>query len=171
MLQYVTVSKNVMVVAQLPYLERRNLKYSAKELQEKFVNGFPRFLTWKRVSKSEIDLFKSALDLILESNVKMSVVQVKDTYDALEKLKKEFSVGVDRTYVSEKHFVLKDNSLYFVPVDESIVTQLISLVAGIHSYTDKYYELQQTDSDELSAKYQLTDYYYEKRNIRNVIYV
>lgn len=169
-LQYATISKNTMVVIRLPYLERRNLKYRARDIRKKHLDGFPRYLSWKRVSRSEIELFKDALDTILYSNVVIYVIPIKDSLDGLEKLQ-FIKDEADRTYVSERHYVHKDNSLFFVPIDESVVTQLASLIGGIHSYMDRYYELEGNANEDMPAKYQLADYFFGKKDLKNIKYL
>lgn len=162
-LAYMAGSKGNMVVIKLPYLERRNLKYKAKALMDKKFEGFRTGLGWKNLSKSWIDLYKEALDLILESNAEILVYNTNDPVEILNSLKK----SVDRIYSSDIVLQKKDKELYFVRLEENIVGQLGTLISGIYGYLD----ILINDPEGQSAKAEITRYALDRGIEEKITYV
>lgn len=163
LLAYMAGSKGNMVVIKLPYLERRNIKLSAKALMNKKFKGFRTGLGWKNLSKSWIDLYKDALDLILESNAEILVYNTNDPVEILNSLKG----SVDRIYSSDIVLQKKDKDLYFVRLEENIVGQLGTLISGIYGYLD----ILISDPEGQSAKAEITRYALEKGIEEKIKYV
>lgn len=162
-LAYMAGSKGNMVVIKLPYLERRNLKYKTKALMDKKFEGFRTGLGWKNLSKSWIDLYKEALDLILESNAEILVYNTNDPVEILNSLKG----SVDRIYSSDIVLQKKDKELYFVRLEENIVGQLGTLISGIYGYLD----ILINDPEGQSAKAEITRYALDRGIEEKITYV
>ncbi len=155
-LSYVSINNMYACVITVPYLERRNIKIRAKSLMDLKFEGFRPNVGWKTVSKSWIEVYKGMLNLLKEADVQIEVFPIKSFRDGLE-VAKDQKDKVDRVYVSEMTYTSKDKDLFYVRVDESILTQLASLVSGIYGYLD----ILANNPDSTSAKTDLTKYYFE----------
>lgn len=162
-LAYVGGNKSTLIAIKLEYLERRNLKYKIRDLFNTKFEGFKANLAWKSVSNSWIELYKSAIDIILEANIEIEMYHINGINDAVQVAQK---VGetVDRVYTSELAYTNKDKSLYFVRLNESLIGQFCTLISGIYGYLD----LMIDGPDSGSSKAELTKYALDKGLLEKV---
>lgn len=128
-LMYISSSNGVNAIITLPYLERRNVKFMAKDVLNKKFKGCEADLSWSAISKKWIDIYKGAVDILLEANVEIYLYN-GGVQDIIKNSK------ADRIYVSDLSLADMSKDVYFVRKKEAVLIQLASLVSGFYGFLD-----------------------------------